>query len=110
MRHPLKKIVMTAAAAATLAVAVPAGSAAALSRTDCGGRTDFTKIHEYNGSNLCFANAGAQNVKIYDVHTVNSGNNRVSVTIGGHTYYLDKYQSIQDVDGTSTTITWIKIW
>lgn len=109
MKNPLKRIAVTVAATAALSVVIPVSSAAAMNRTDCGNRTDFVKLTKLGGKeSLCFANAGEQNVKIYQVGTVEAGNNSVSITIDGHTYDIDPGRSLKNVD-TDGTVTWIKI-
>ncbi|MFD8754617.1 beta/gamma crystallin domain-containing protein [Kitasatospora sp. NPDC059577] len=62
----------------TVATAIPAH---ALTRTGCGARTDLFKVFSIQapGGSICFANAGEQNVAIYGVSYVASGNNVVRV-------------------------------
>ncbi|MFJ3230139.1 beta/gamma crystallin domain-containing protein [Streptomyces sp. NPDC086787] len=111
MKNPLKKVAMVIAATAALSAIIPVTSAAAVSRTDCGNRTDFVKITNYNWSKtLCFANAGSQNVHIYRVNEVKAGNNRVLVTLGGRNYTIEKNRSIKDIEGLDQELTYIKIY
>ncbi|MEU8824558.1 beta/gamma crystallin domain-containing protein [Streptomyces sp. NPDC048636] len=111
MKNTLKRIAVTAAAAAAVTALAPMSSASAISRTDCGNRTDFVKISNYGGTqSLCYANAGERSVHIYKVNRLSSGNNRVEFILGGKRYYLDKNRSIVDVEGLDQELTWIKIY
>ncbi|MEU8585886.1 beta/gamma crystallin domain-containing protein [Streptomyces sp. NPDC048664] len=111
MNRAIKRIGLTVAATAALSVLIPVSSASALGRTDCGGRSDFLKVTNYNGSGvLCFANAGSQYVHIYNVNKIEAGNNRVLVTLGGRNYTIEKNQSITDVEGLNQELTYIKIY
>ncbi|GHO98257.1 hypothetical protein KSF_083050 [Reticulibacter mediterranei] len=47
---------------------------------DCGSRTDFFKIWTDNETHqICFADAGTINVKLYNVNRVSTGNNTGSI-------------------------------
>ncbi|MFI9809525.1 beta/gamma crystallin domain-containing protein [Streptomyces sp. NPDC052301] len=111
MKNPLKKTALTVAATAALSAIIPLSSAAAVDRTDCGNRTDFVKITNYNWrQTLCFANAGEQNVHIYRVNQVEAGNNRVEVILGGRKYTIERGSSITDVEGLEQELTYIKVF
>ncbi|MEV7547756.1 beta/gamma crystallin domain-containing protein [Streptomyces sp. NPDC089915] len=111
MRNSFKRFSFTIAAAAALTAVIPVSSAAALGRTDCGSRSDFLRITNYNRTqHLCFANAGSQYVKIYKVDKIEAGNNQVDVQINGRINHLDKWGSSINIDGSDLTITWIKIY
>ncbi len=111
MKAPLKRILATAIGTVALSALIPMSSAAAISRTECGNRTDFLKITNYNGTaSLCYANSGERSVNIYDVDRVSSGNNRVDVILGGTKHHLEKNQSIVDIEGLDQELTWIKIY
>lgn len=110
-KNPFKKIAITVAATAALSAFMPVSSASAIGRTDCGSRTDFVKVTNYDWSKtLCFANAGSQNVHIYRVNQVQAGNNRVLVTLGGRNYTIEKGGSIKDIEGLDQELTYIKIY
>ncbi|GAA2389480.1 hypothetical protein GCM10010420_11440 [Streptomyces glaucosporus] len=86
MKDTLKKSAVVAAAAATTAVCLPAGSAHALSRVLCDS-LDYLMIGDCNSTRaLCFADAGTQQVNIYAVNDISSGDNKVTV----------KYQAVQN--------------
>ncbi|MCS0600913.1 hypothetical protein NX794_06665 [Streptomyces sp. LP11] len=111
MNRAIKRIGLTVAATAALSVLIPVSTASALNRTDCGGRKDLLKVTNYGGSGtLCFANAGSQNVHIYNVNKVEAGNNRVLVTLGGRNYTIERNHSIVDVEGLDQELTYIKIY
>jgi hypothetical protein len=64
----------------TPAFGVPPASPGHIHRVDCGTRTDFFKIWTDNEANqICFADAGTINVKLYNVNRVATGNNTGSI-------------------------------
>ncbi|MFD7080659.1 beta/gamma crystallin domain-containing protein [Streptomyces sp. NPDC002181] len=111
MNKSFKKIAFTIASAAVLSAVIPMSSASAIGRTDCGGRTDVVKITNYGNKQLCFANAGSQDVKIYQVDSVDPGNYRVDVVINNKTvHHLQKGVVLRNIDGSDMTITKITIF
>ncbi|MFF3735452.1 beta/gamma crystallin domain-containing protein [Streptomyces sp. NPDC002476] len=90
----ITKALTTTAAAAMLAVAVPAGNAAAINETGCGPK-DLLRIN-YDGGSLCFANSGTTDMyQIPNVTSVSTGNNAVQLRgPGGTTYSLLKWSSV----------------
>ncbi|MCG7525358.1 hypothetical protein MHW47_13000 [Streptomyces sp. OfavH-34-F] len=63
-------------AAGTLAAVLPGSSASALNRVSCT-EMGYLTIHNAGGS-LCFANAGVQDVAIYGVDQIWTGNNKIT--------------------------------
>ncbi|MFF1909759.1 beta/gamma crystallin domain-containing protein [Kitasatospora sp. NPDC058218] len=79
-----RRIGVVALLAAAAAALVPTTGANAVSRVDCGNRTDFAKVYNYGySSRLCFANDGWMSVRIYNVDRIDAGNNRVITYLGG---------------------------
>lgn len=78
-----RRIGVVALLAAAAAALVPTTGANAVSRVDCGNRTDFAKVYNYGySSRLCFANDGWMSVRIYNVDRIDAGNNRVITYLG----------------------------
>jgi hypothetical protein len=76
-------------AAATLAAAAPD-----LKRVGCSRAGDWLKIYQNSSTHVdCFANAGSQSVRIYNIDFAYTGNNGYSAILyrPGHDYYC--YQS-----------------
>ncbi|MGP3991884.1 beta/gamma crystallin domain-containing protein [Streptomyces sp. 3N207] len=55
---------------------VSSGSAHAIEETRCGERSDFLEVWSH-GKKLCFANTGTVPVEIYDVTSIQSGDNNI---------------------------------
>lgn len=107
MKKGIAKAAITAAAAAMVAVAIPAGSAAATNETKCTS-SEFLQINSAHGS-FCFANGGdaLTDYQIDQVTSVSTGNNSVVLRdTDGHEYSLVKGSSI-NMD--NITIDYIKI-
>ena len=74
----IRRAGIVGAMAVAMAALIPVGDANAVNRVDCGNRTDFAKIYNYNyTSTLCFSNDGWTAVRIYGVDQINAGNNKV---------------------------------
>jgi hypothetical protein len=102
------KVALTTVAAATLAITVSAGNAAATNETACTS-SQFLRIDSAHGS-FCFANGGAPvtDYQIDKVTHVSSGNNVVQLRDAkGRTYSLKKHANIRF--GGGITINYIDI-
>ncbi|MEV0537865.1 beta/gamma crystallin domain-containing protein [Kitasatospora sp. NPDC050463] len=75
MKRFLTRLAVVAVAGA-VAVVLPASSAFAVNRTECRG-LGVLLLHNAGGD-LCFANAGVQNVAIYGVDRIWTGDNKVT--------------------------------
>ncbi|MEV6210520.1 beta/gamma crystallin domain-containing protein [Kitasatospora sp. NPDC051914] len=117
MTRRWKQAALTPAAAAVLALALPATDASAINRVNCAGRTDFVNIYNYGWSgHLCFANAGYADVTIYNVDNIYSGNNLLyyyTSINGGVTRHLDPWTWEDDRyydNGAQGTVRWLQIF
>ncbi|MBL1095091.1 beta/gamma crystallin domain-containing protein [Streptomyces coffeae] len=110
MKHLLKRVVATAAAAVALSAVIPMSSASAIGRVDCtdNGFVWITKLHS-GDPDVCFANAGSLDVNIYDVNRVYSGKNNVKFTSDGIETTMGKNQVRRNIDNNGH-MTRIEIW
>lgn len=107
MKKNIAKAAVTAAAASVVAVAVPAGNAAATNNTECTS-ADLLQINSGRGA-FCFANGGdaLTDFQIDKVTNVSTGNNAVVLRdTNGQEYSLRKGTNV-NLD--NVTIDYIKI-
>ncbi|MET8759961.1 beta/gamma crystallin domain-containing protein [Lentzea sp. NPDC004782] len=119
MRKNVKKIGLGGAAVLGLLLAVPASPAFAIDQVACGQRDDFVKLEIALGgglgTNRCFANAGVTAVDIDGVHTITSGNNKVTINweYGGlyYTETLDPgFRISTNGSGETARVYEVRIW
>jgi hypothetical protein len=113
-----KKSAVAAAAAAGLALAMPATPAAAINSVNCNWPAtidEYARVESY-GLPTCFANAGAMTVDIHGVSRFHSGNNKVTfyytVEVNGHqgSMTLEKWQDSGLTFNLTAHVTAIVIW
>lgn len=115
MPHTFARVRLWALAAVVAVIAsigLTAAPASALNRVGCGNRTDWFTIWNYGWSGqLCFANNGSQNVAIYDVNEVDTGNNSGFYTLAGTTFWQNDWTNVvwSYSSNSGYEITWIDI-
>lgn len=106
--------------AATLGLGVPviaATAAQATNMVNCGTRTDFLKVTQFNGISQCFAYAGQVIIPTQqrqNISSISSGNNAITVTYyaGGccdSSFYLGKWSSWYNPNPTAIYVKWIDV-
>ncbi|WP_328723479.1 hypothetical protein OHT52_30895 [Streptomyces sp. NBC_00247] len=109
MNQAVKRVLVTAVAAAGFACAIPATSAYATNITYCGDwmlppQNDLAWVETGDGNRMCFANAGSLNVSFNGVTKLHSGNNTVRFS-----YYIEEnnyYHELTVSSWQEVTIGW----
>ena len=106
--------------AALVGLGIPvltATAAQATNMVDCGTRTDFVKVTQFNGISQCFTNAGdiiIPTQQRQNIASISSGNNSISVTYyaGGccdSSFYLGPWSSWYNPNPAGIYVKWITV-